>query len=274
MIVFLFISFFFAISESQSTKVITTTSGMTAILPCVFQSKETTPVYSVKWTTGEDIIFSYKETRSPKESFSERWAINLKLRGNIPAGDATITLLNVTEDDKGEYICRVSENYLPKKDIKITLQVRPKEEPKNPKGDNIDDAQRQGLSTTMAVLPFVSSSKSDSPRVNSPKESILQRPWIIALISILVFVVLFLAGVVLFVMKRSKKAKQHDYRQEGDKEMKEVTASSLYEDMRQTQPYPTEEDESGKYWKYSNNPTYKSSGPDPSRLYENTIIKT
>uniref|UniRef100_UPI00358FB0B7 junctional adhesion molecule-like n=1 Tax=Myxine glutinosa TaxID=7769 RepID=UPI00358FB0B7 len=158
-----------AISESQSTKVITTTSGMTAILPCVFQSKEKRPVYSVKWTTGEDIIFSYKETRSPKESFSKRWAINLKLRGNIPAGDATITLLNVTEDDKGEYICRVSENYRPKKDIKITLQVRPKEEPKNPKGDNIDDAQRQGLSTTMAVLPFVSSSKSDSPRVNSPK---------------------------------------------------------------------------------------------------------
>uniref|UniRef100_A0A8C4NEE4 Ig-like domain-containing protein n=1 Tax=Eptatretus burgeri TaxID=7764 RepID=A0A8C4NEE4_EPTBU len=205
---------------------------MNAILPCVLQSKEDKPVYTAQWIKGEDIIFSYRKNGLISVNPSLKWKHKIKRRDNITDGDATITLLNVIMEHNGEYICKLKENSIPKKDIKIMLQVLPKEEPKDPKGDNIDDAQGQGWLTTTPMIYFGHSSKVENINPTVPtQESILQRPWLIAILVVLVLVILLLAVIVFVVLNTSKKKKQQDYRQEDVMEMEQTTASSVYEDM-------------------------------------------
>uniref|UniRef100_A0A8C4PYR3 Ig-like domain-containing protein n=1 Tax=Eptatretus burgeri TaxID=7764 RepID=A0A8C4PYR3_EPTBU len=207
-------------------------SGMNAILPCILHSKEGKPAYTAQWSQGEDIILSYRKNRKPIVNLSPKWKDKIQWRANITDGDATITLLNVIKEHNGEYICKLRENSMPKNDIKIMLQILPKEEPKDPKGDNIDDAQGQGWLTTTPMIYFGHSSKVENINPTVPtQESILQRPWLIAILVVLVLVILLLAVIVFVVLNTSKKKKQQDYRQEDVMEMEQTTASSVYEDM-------------------------------------------
>uniref|UniRef100_A0A8C4PYD7 Ig-like domain-containing protein n=1 Tax=Eptatretus burgeri TaxID=7764 RepID=A0A8C4PYD7_EPTBU len=145
-------------------------SGMNAILPCILHSKEGKPAYTAQWSQGEDIILSYRKNRKPIVNLSPKWKDKIQWRANITDGDATITLLNVIKEHNGEYICKLRENSMPKNDIKIMLQILPKEEPKDPKGDNIDDAQGQGWLTTTPMIYFGHSSKVENINPTVPTQ--------------------------------------------------------------------------------------------------------
>lgn len=99
----------FAVSECSSQKVVGR-GGQDVTLPCKY-NVQTHGALTVCWGRGEIPTYGCRDqiilTDGGEVREESRVSVRYQLRGNMDAGDVSLTILNVSGSDAGQYGCRV-----------------------------------------------------------------------------------------------------------------------------------------------------------------------
>lgn len=82
--------------------------GKSFTLKCFYNGRIDLNKDNVEWGRGNDEIYVMRrETAEGQYQYKDRTTVS---KENLKAGDASLTILNVTDQDKGQYCCCIVQN--------------------------------------------------------------------------------------------------------------------------------------------------------------------